>query len=96
MLFIENQDSYIQALAGVPEEVNYLTVVYASGFRGSAERVRMSNGVSLYYHGTWNDSLKYQFESWWYGKSASTWPIWFWGDLDYSGMAILKALRRIF
>ncbi|MBT4075489.1 MAG: hypothetical protein HOE78_02800, partial [Gammaproteobacteria bacterium] len=23
-------------------------------------------------------------------------PVWFWGDLDYSGMAILKVLRQRF
>lgn len=96
VLFIENQDTYIQALAGVPEEVNYLTVVYVAGFRGSAERVRESDGVSLHYHGTSNESLKQHFESWWFDNSTPIWPIWFWGDLDYSGMAILKVLRQRF
>ena len=96
VLFIENQDTYIQALAGIPEEVSDLIVVFAAGFRGSAERVRTHDGVSLHYQGACNESLKEQFEAWWFNKNTLEWKALFWGDLDYSGMAILKALRERF
>jgi hypothetical protein len=96
VLFIENQDSYIQALAGFPEQVKDLVIVYASGYRSSAERIRTSSGVSLHYAGDSGAEIKKSFESWWFEHTDPLWPLWFWGDLDFSGMAILKALRRVF
>ena len=96
VLFIENQDTYVQALAGIPTEVTDLALVYSGGFRGSAERIRTSEGVSLHYHSSGCEISKPQFEAWWYGEKGFMWPVWFWGDLDYSGMAILKTLRQRF
>lgn len=43
-LFIENQDSYLQAIDGRPGEVAKLALVYVSGFRASAERIRSPVG----------------------------------------------------
>ncbi len=96
VLFIENQDSYVQALAGVPESVNGLILVYAAGFKGGAERIRTVDGVSLHYHGDCRSSLKIEFEHWWQGRKETDWPLRFWGDLDYAGMGILKLLRQRF
>jgi hypothetical protein len=96
VLFIENQDTYVQALSGRPEAVKGLVLVYGAGFRGSAERVRAHDGVSLHYHGSGEGISLKSFEAWWFGSQSPAWPVWFWGDLDYSGMAILKALRLRF
>jgi hypothetical protein len=96
ILLIENQDNYIQALKGYPKELTELGVIFVAGFRGSAERIRMREGVSLHYQGSYDSALKQQFESYWFEESDVLWPVWFWGDLDYSGMAILKALRQRF
>ncbi len=96
ILLIENQDNYIQALKGYPASLADLAVIFVAGFRGSAERIRMSEGVSLHYQGCYNEVLKQQFESYWFAETDTLWPVWFWGDLDYSGMAILKALRQRF
>ncbi len=96
ILLIENQDNYIQALKGYPKELRNLAVIFVAGFRGSAERIRMREGVSLHYQGDYDVALKQQFESYWFAENDSLWPVWFWGDLDFSGMAILKALRQRF
>ena len=96
VLFIENQDTYVQALAGRPHAVKGLVLVYGAGFRGSAERVRAHDGVSLHYHSSGEGMSLKRFEDWWFGSQTPAWPVWFWGDLDYSGMAILKALRLRF
>ncbi len=96
VLFIENQDSYVQALGGQPAAVQGLALVYGAGFRGSAERVRAAAGVRLHYHGPASTTVQARFEGWWLGEQAAPWPVWFWGDLDYSGMAILKVLRQRF
>ncbi len=94
ILFIENQDSYTQAIAAaVPAD---LTLVYAAGFRGSAARVRSADGVSLHYHGDAPPAVRAAFERWWFSAAENQEPLWFWGDLDFSGMAILKALRQRF
>lgn len=96
ILFIENQDSYVQALAGIPEGVVLLDLVYVAGFRGSAARIRTRSGASLHYHGAVKPSCRKPFEDWWFGERHENYRLWFWGDLDYAGMAILKALRQRF
>lgn len=95
VLFIENLDSYLQALAGTPGAVTGLALVYSAGFAGSAGRVRDRAGVSLHYQGGSDRARVASFEAWWF-DGAGDWPSWFWGDLDFSGMAILKALRQRF
>lgn len=95
VLFIENQDSYTRAVAGIPPQAGALALVYASGFRGSAQRIREPEGVSLHYHGDSDARQRDAFTAWWFARGHEL-PAWFWGDLDYSGLAILKALRGRF
>ncbi len=96
VLFIENQDTYIQALAGRPIEVEGLALVYGAGFKSSAGRIRTRDGAILHYQGGSTGSRQADFEEWWFDQRSSEWPAWFWGDLDFSGMEILKALRQRF
>lgn len=96
ILFIENLDTYVQALAAQCDEFNDMVLVYAAGFRNSALRIRQPAGVSLHYHASTNHAIRAQFESWWFGSDALPVSVWFWGDLDFSGMAILHALRQRF
>ena len=96
ILFIENQDSYTRAMAGSPAICKNWILVYAAGFKGSAARIRQPNGVSLHYHCKSNNTIQNQLEAWWFTRQASEWPVCFWGDLDYSGMDILKALKQRF
>lgn len=95
-LFIENQDTYSRAIGGSPAEAGSLALVFASGFRGSAQRIREPSGVCLHYYGGIADAQRTAFESWWFDIRHSGMPVWFWGDLDYSGLAILKVLRTRF
>jgi hypothetical protein len=96
ILFVENQDTYVHAVAGKPAAVAGLALVYGAGFRGSAERIRAHDGASFHYQGASEREAQAQFEGWWFDERPLDWPAWFWGDLDYSGMAILKALRQRF
>ncbi len=146
VLFIENQDTYTAACDGVPAEAAPLALVYASGFRSTAERVRTPGGAVLHFAGPGarvtdasgaaenatnerhlaasNDKAAgvqtgrigasdiepaaktagveatgvARFERWWFGQQStpSPTPCWFWGDLDFAGMQILKALRTRF
>ncbi len=96
VLFIENQDSYLQAVSDELGTRHKFALVYAAGFRGSAGRIRQREGVSLHYHGASAMNGQAQLEAWWFGPDTAGWPCWFWGDLDYAGMGILKAFRQRF
>ena len=96
ILFIENQDSYLLALSGTLSICHNQILVYVAGFRGSAARIRQIKGASLHYHSSSNPSLQTQLENWWLRQESENWPVYFWGDLDYAGMGILKALKQRF
>jgi hypothetical protein len=96
VLFVENQDTYTNAAAGMPAEARELALVFAAGFRGGASRVRSRSGSLLHYAGPGMIDHAKRFDSWWYQNGASFGPTWFWGDLDFAGMQILKALRNRF
>ena len=96
ILFIENQDSYTQAIAGIPCALKNMALIYSSGFRLGALRIRKPEGVSLHFHGQSSNQLQSQFMDWWYDDNQNNWPVYFWGDLDYAGMDILTNLKHRF
>lgn len=97
VLFIENQMSFEQAIRSTSSAFGRLALVYASGFKGSAARLRAPETVSLYFshQGQLGGAGQTEFESWLYNP-ASSMPVHFWGDLDWSGMRILSALKGPF
>jgi hypothetical protein len=96
ILFIENQDSYTCAMQGQPSDVRNLALVYSAGFKSSATRIRDKGGVSLHFTGSGVEQHRRHFEQFWLDVSRDEWPVWFWGDLDYAGMNILKQLIKRF
>jgi hypothetical protein len=96
ILFIENQESYIAACEGMLQDCERLALVYAAGFRGSAERIREAGGALLHFCGTGVAQWRQPIESWWLDQHDWPVPLYFFGDLDFSGMQILAALRRRF
>jgi len=96
VLFIENQDSYTCAMQGKPQEVQNLALVYSAGFKSSAMRIRDKSGVALHFTGPGVHQYQQPFEQYWLDESSRQWPLWFWGDLDYAGMSILKQLIKRF
>lgn len=99
VLFIENLTSFERAVRAGGPAFSGLTLVYASGFKGSAQRLRTEAGCSLYYSrsGVRAGREVEAFEDWLFGKrSDALVPTYFWGDLDFSGMRILAAMRSSF
>jgi len=96
VLFIENQESYTLACDGIPPAASGLALVYAAGFRGTAERLRQREGIRLHYAGAGQSRWQDSFERWWFDQAAPPGPLAFWGDLDFAGMAILAGLRQRF
>jgi Wadjet anti plasmid transformation system JetA-like protein len=96
VLFIENQDTYTCACSGELAQTNTCALVFASGFRSSAERIRSRDGALLHFAGAGAARLREHFEAWWFDEQTPPGPCWFWGDLDFAGMQILKSLRSRF
>jgi len=96
VLFIENLMSFEQAVRSSSRAFEGLALVYACGFKSSAQRLRSSGGCSLFYSskGALGGDLRDAFEAWLFGKGAT--PAFFWGDLDWAGMRILAAMRGSF
>lgn len=91
LLFVENQDTFLAlAQANLPG----VTLVYSAGFRGSAARVREPGQVVFSYLNLGGDTEG--FKRVWFDRNADLLAPRFWGDLDYAGMSILKALRQSF
>lgn len=97
VLFIENLASFERATRDTMGRFSGLALVFASGFKGSAKRLRSDTGASVYFaaHGSLAAAVGQRFLDWLFAESEDL-PVWFWGDLDYSGMQILKSLRNSF
>lgn len=97
VLFIENLMSFEKAIRSGSSVYQGLALVYASGFKATAKRLRSAQGVSLFYarQGSLAAISHETFEKWLFSDSPSL-PAWFWGDLDWSGMRILRTLRETF
>ncbi len=98
VLFIENLMTFEQACRAADKAFAGFALVYASGFKGGAKRLRMPGGCSLYYAGTGalGGEVKSLFERWLFESADPGRPVHFWGDLDFAGMRILAAMRSTF
>lgn len=94
-LFIENFDSFMSAVAALKNSKfnDQVAVIYSAGFRGSAERIRAPGHAQFVVMNQVDAQARKRFEQWWYDASNDSIACYFWGDLDFSGMAILKAMR---
>jgi hypothetical protein len=91
-LFIENNVPFerLKQRGDWPE----MALIFSSGFRGAALRLRKIGGCSVYYsRGSGTDAIAV-FEEALFSNAYV--PVFFWGDLDFSGMAILGSLRSVF
>jgi hypothetical protein len=100
VLFVENQDTFVALTQHPPPGYVF---VYSAGFRGSTARIRdPGNAVFSFLNVHPGTQTLNRFETWWFKQSAliqsekDEIQSWFWGDLDYAGMNLLKALRLTF
>jgi hypothetical protein len=102
VIFIENVETFefLKSVAPThtssqrpPFPVAGAALVQGYGFRGSAKRVRRVGGSSIYFDA--NDDARRRFSTWLYDNASGVVP-YFYGDLDFAGMSILKAMREIF
>jgi hypothetical protein len=98
ILFVENGATFESLSAGRMPAADGHILIYASGYKASARRIRSAMGSSLYFSERVfdrNPKLPETIRNWLYSLD-STRQVYFWGDLDYAGMAILKELRVLF
>lgn len=91
-LFVENHVSFERMKGSTNLERHAL--IFSSGFRASAARLRRPGGCSVYYTRNTPSQAANIFEAMLF--SAEDVPTVFWGDLDFAGMAILSSLRTTF
>lgn len=98
ILFIENLETFYQASSSDNQVFENTLLIYSSGYKASAKRVRSPNGSKMFFspNSHLSDEMRLNFILWFYGKIESNIFIYFWGDLDYSAMHILKALKTNF
>lgn len=83
LLIIENQDSFLHLVDQPPAGT---ALLYSGGFRASASRVTGNDTRFAFLPG----SDASHFHAHWRQPAAGSF---FWGDLDYAGMDILRGLR---
>lgn len=97
LLFIENETTYHSAVRRRLRDVDpgRLAVVWISGFMGAARRLRSAEGVSMHASLASHPRGLERLARAWTDPSCSI-EAWFFGDLDFAAMDILRALREIF
>jgi hypothetical protein len=97
VLFIENAASFERALRDPRSRGSSSALVWAAGFKAGAARLRHPAGASVFFseQGSLAPALTAAFFGW-LREGQVTLPVRFWGDLDHSGLAILKTLRGSF
>lgn len=91
-LFVENHVSFERLKQR--SDLREYALIFSSGFRGAATRLRKAGGCSVYYTRNSLSQAIAVFEEALF--STTDIPTFFWGDLDFSGMAILASLRSSF
>jgi len=95
VLFIENGVSFERMARRREPAWADAALVYSAGFRGGARRVRLPDGSSLYWRGRASGADIERFTAWLYEGTGEP-SVAFYGDLDFSGFAILAQLRASF
>jgi hypothetical protein len=102
VIFIENVETFeflksVAASSASPQRLLFplegAALAQGYGFRGSAKRVRKAGGSSVYFDAS--DYARRRISAWLYDNASGVAP-YFYGDLDFAGMSILKAMREIF
>lgn len=104
LIFIENKTSFERAIrdfhaaiaGGMLSPYQGAAILFSSGYVGSAKKLRRQHNVRVFYgldQASLPDSISPFVTDFF---SATDLPTWFWGDLDFAGMAILLRLKDNF
>ena len=99
VLFVENLVSFEHMAHVRQQHWADAVLVYASGFKGTAKRLRTTQGCSLYWRDSESEADRTSFVKWLYDQDRPAndgVDVCFYGDLDFAGMQILAHLRQSF
>lgn len=98
VLFIENLETFNSAIDSSNTIFDDYVLIFASGFKASAKRIRTKNGSKMFFTDDCKFSIenKKEFISWFYEEKKVDINVYFWGDLDFSGIEILSSLKSNF
>lgn len=98
ILFIENLDTYTEVINSHNQLFKEYILIYSSGFKASAKRLRIKEGSRIFFEETCclTDESRNFFKKWLYMEENDNLNTYFWGDLDFAGINILSSLRKIF
>lgn len=98
VLFIENLETYFSCIESKNELLNDFVLIYSSGYKASAKRVRQKGGSKIFFSDNdfFDDKKKKEFLIWFYSNDNEKKEVFFWGDMDYSGFSILSSLKKNF
>jgi hypothetical protein len=97
-IFVENFDSFVTLVEAVKQssKKDTMAVIYSAGYRGTANLIRQRGQSQFLYINLASPCAALRFEDWWYENSDNSPNCYFWGDLDYEGLSILRTLRNNF
>ena len=98
VIFVENQDSFLMLKQLALKDPRFVKTafVFSSGFKITSPAIRKKGQVIFsVVSGTTPEALR-QFEKWWFNEEPHQVNTYFWGDMDYAGIAILKLLKQSF
>lgn len=97
VLFVENVTTFESLAAQAAPDTAGLALVYSAGARATAKRLVLREGASLFYAISpgYSEGKRQLVEQMLFDAEC-TLPAFFFGDLDYAGMRILKGLRENF
>ncbi len=98
VIFIENFDSFLSTVKAIQSshQKEHTAVVYSAGYRGSAELIRTLGECQFVSINSVEPHVFERFYNWWFQLNDLIIKTYFWGDLDFEGMRILKTLRNNF
>jgi len=98
ILFIENLDTFNEVINSTNSLFHDYLIVYSSGFKASAKRLRTIKGSKLFFdeYCSLDTNSRGIFKNWLYEQSEIKFNVFFWGDLDNSGINIFLTIKKIF
>jgi len=98
VVFIENFDSFLSTVKAINNSRHnkHTAIVYSAGYRGSAQLIRSLGQCQFVTINSVEQQFFKQFHNWWFKLNDLQIRTYFWGDFDFEGMRILKALRHNF
>jgi len=96
VLMVENPAAFIVACRELQKEP--LAILCTHGFKASAQRIRKVHGCAPFYRRMGEATLQAEkrFQDFLFSAQHGALPIFFWGDLDWEGLNILKSIREAF